>query len=235
MVKLILYALPFLAMFAPNMWVHYVFRKNDEHFSDMPFTAHEFGKKIIDESKLKDVSIESIKEGDHYDPTEKKVCIVKDRLDKKSITSISIVCHEIGHAIQDKENYPPLKWRNTLIKKSSDFQAIGALALFIVVPIFFAITKSIFITLIGAFVAFAFLSTNVFIHLVTLPLEFDASFKRALPILQKYVPKENLQQCKSVLKAAALTYVAGSIVSIFRMRRIFMLILPFIRMLLLRR
>ena len=48
MVKLILYALPFLAMFAPNMWVHYVFRKNDEHFSDMPFTAHEFGKKIID-------------------------------------------------------------------------------------------------------------------------------------------------------------------------------------------
>ena len=102
-------------------------------------------------------------------------------------------------------------------------------------PIFFAITKSIFITLIGAFVAFAFLSTNVFIHLVTLPLEFDASFKRALPILQKYVPKENLQQCKSVLKAAALTYVAGSIVSIFRMRRIFMMILPFIRMLLLRR
>ena len=54
MVKLILYALPFLAMFAPNMWVHYVFRKNDEHFSDMPFTAHEFGKKIIDEQELKE-------------------------------------------------------------------------------------------------------------------------------------------------------------------------------------
>ena len=70
MVKLILYALPFLAMFAPNMWVHYVCRKNDEHFSDMPFTAHEFGKKIIDEQELKDVSIESIKEEDHYDPNE---------------------------------------------------------------------------------------------------------------------------------------------------------------------
>ena len=109
MVKIILYALPFLAMFLPNMWVQYVFRKNDDHFSDMPFTAHEFGKKIIDEHELKDVSIKSIKEEDHYDPTEKKICIAKDRLDKKSITSISIVCHEIGHAMQDKESYPPLK------------------------------------------------------------------------------------------------------------------------------
>ena len=66
-------------------------------------------------------------------------------------------------------------------------------------------------------------------------VEFNASFKRALPILQKYVPKENLQQCKSVLKAAALTYVAGSIISIFKMRRIIIIIIPFIRMLLLRR
>ena len=112
---------------------------------------------------------------------------------------------------------------------------MGGILLFIVVPIFFAITKSIFITLLGAFIAFAFLSTNVFIHLVTLPVEFEASFKRALPILQKYVPKDNLKQCKSVLKAAALTYVAGSIISIFQMRRIIMIIIPFIRMLLLRR
>ena len=235
MLKIILYALPFLTLLAPNMWVQYVFRKYDKNLSDMPFTAHEFGKKIIDECKLRDVAIESIKQEDHYDPTDKKVRIVKDRLNKKSITSISIVCHEIGHAIQDKENYAPLKWRSTLIKKSSTFQAMGGILLFIVVPIFFAITKSIFITLLGAFIAFAFLSTNVFIHLVTLPVEFEASFKRALPILQKYVPKDNLKQCKSVLKAAALTYVAGSIISIFQMRRIIMIIIPFIRMLLLRR
>ena len=62
------------------------------------------------------------------------------------------------------------------------------------------------------------LSTNVLIHLITLPVEFDASFKRALPILQKYVPKENMKQCRSVLRAAAFTYLAQSIVSIFRLK-----------------
>ena len=60
--------------------------------------------------------------------------------------------------------------------------------------------------------------TNVLIHLITLPVEFDASFKRALPILQKFVPKENMKQCRSVLRAAALTYLAQSIVSIFRLK-----------------
>ena len=54
--------------------------------------------------------------------------------------------------------------------------------------------------------------------LITLPVEFDASFKRALPILQRYVPKENMRQCRSVLRAAAFTYLAQSIVSIFRLK-----------------
>ncbi len=62
------------------------------------------------------------------------------------------------------------------------------------------------------------LSTNVLIHLITLPVEFDASFKKALPILKKYVPKQNLHQCKSVLRAAAFTYLAQSIISIFRLK-----------------
>ena len=61
-------------------------------------------------------------------------------------------------------------------------------------------------------------STNVLIHLITLPTEIDASFKKALPILNKYVPKENLKQCRSVLTAAALTYLAASIRSIINLR-----------------
>ena len=61
------------------------------------------------------------------------------------------------------------------------------------------------------------LSTNVLIHLVTLPVEFDAS-NRALKVLEKYVPKKNIKQCRSVLRAAAFTYLAQSIVSIFRLK-----------------
>ena len=60
-----MYALPFLALFAPNLWVQFTFRKNDKHLSDMPFTGHEFGKKIIAQNELKNVEIESVKKGEH--------------------------------------------------------------------------------------------------------------------------------------------------------------------------
>ena len=144
--------------------------------------------------------------------------ISQDKLNKKSITSIAVVAHEIGHAIQDKENYKPLLLRQRLIEKTILFQRIGSFLLIIGLPSIFAITKSPFITFLAAILIMGCLSTNVVIHLITLPVEFDASFKRALPILQRYVPKENMRQCRSVLRAAAFTYLAQSIVSIFRLK-----------------
>jgi len=81
----------------------------------MPFNGLEFGKLILKEKGLSDVTIESTMEGDHYDPNEKKVRVKQDRLDNKSITAISVVCHEIGHAIQHNENYKPLERRQILL------------------------------------------------------------------------------------------------------------------------
>ena len=162
--------------------------------------------------------IEPFNKFDHYNPLEKKVRISEDKLHKKSITSIAVVAHEIGHAIQDKENYKPLLLRQKLIEKTIIFQRVGSFLLIIGLPSIFAITKSPFITFLAAILIMGCLSTNVVIHLITLPVEFDASFKRALPILQKYVPNENMRQCRSVLRAAAFTYLAQSIVSIFRLK-----------------
>ena len=184
----------------------------------MPFTGNQLGQKILQENNLENVLIEPIKQVDHYNPLKKKVHISEDKLHKKSITSIAVVAHEIGHAIQDKENYKPLLLRQKLIEKTMIFQRIGSFLLIIGLPSIFAITKSPFITFIAAIIIMGCLSTNVLIHLITLPVEFDASFKRALPILQKYVPKENMRQCRSVLRAAAFTYLAQSIVSIFRLK-----------------
>jgi len=184
----------------------------------MPFTGNQLGKKLLQENNLENVLIEPIKQVDHYNPLKKKVHISEDKLHKKSITSIAVVAHEIGHAIQDKENYKPLLLRQKLIEKTMIFQRIGSFLLIIGLPSIFAITKSPFITFIAAIIIMGCLSTNVLIHLITLPVEFDASFKRALPILQKYVPKENMRQCRSVLRAAAFTYLAQSIVSIFRLK-----------------
>ena len=184
----------------------------------MPFTGKELGLKLLKENKLDNVLIEPFKQVDHYNPLEKKVRISEEKLNKKSITSIAVVAHEIGHAIQDKENYKPLLLRQKLIEKTIIFQRVGSFLLIIGLPSIFAITKSPFITFLAAILIMGCLSTNVVIHLITLPVEFDASFKRALPILQKYVPNENMRQCRSVLRAAAFTYLAQSIVSIFRLK-----------------
>ena len=218
MIKLIFYFLPFLSLFLPSIWVSYVLKKNNEILPDMPFTGKELGLKLLKENKLDNVLIEPIKQVDHYNPLEKKVRISEEKLNKKSITSIAVVAHEIGHAIQDKENYKPLLLRQKLIEKTIIFQRVGSFLLIIGLPSIFAITKSPFITFLAAILIMGCLSTNVVIHLITLPVEFDASFKRALPILKKYVPNENMRQCRSVLRAAAFTYLAQSIVSIFRLK-----------------
>ena len=217
-IKIITFLLPLAVLFLPSLWVNYILKKNNSTLSDMPFTGKELGEKILSEYQLNNVSINPIKQLDHYNPKDKKIHISNDKLNKKSITSISVVAHEIGHAIQDKENYKPLQIRQNLIKKTEIFQRIGSIFLIIGLPSIFAITKSPIITLIAAIFIMGCLSTNVLIHLITLPVEFDASFKKALPILKKYVPKENMKQCKSVLRAAAFTYLAQSIISIFRLK-----------------
>ena len=218
MIKLLFYILPFIILFLPNIWVNYILKNNNRVLSDMPFTGNQLGKKILEEQKIYNVSIESIKQLDHYNPIKKKIHIGEDKLNKKSITSIAVVAHEIGHAIQDKENYKPLIIRQKLIEKTMIFQRLGSFLLIIGLPSIFTFTKSPLITFVAAMIIMGCLSTNVLIHLITLPVEFDASFKRALPILQKYVPKENMKQCRSVLRAAAFTYLAQSIVSIFRLK-----------------
>ena len=216
-------------MFIPSLWVNFILKKYNKTLPDMPFTGKELGNKILEEQKLNNVSINPIKQLDHYNPIDKKIHISNDKINKKSITSIAVVAHEIGHAIQDKENYKPLKLRQNLIEKTMIFQRIGSFLLIIGLPSIFAFTKSPFITFIAALVIMGCLTTNVLIHLITLPVEFDASFKRALPILTKYVPKENMHQCKSVLRAAALTYLAQSIVSIFRLKVILVSILSILK------
>ena len=229
MIKLFFYILPFLVLFLPSLWVNYILKKYNKILPNMPFTGKELGKMILEEQNLTNVSINPIKQLDHYNPIDKKIHISDDKLNKKSITSIAVVTHEIGHAIQDKENYKPLKLRQSLIEKTMIFQRIGSFLLIIGLPSIFAFTKSPFITLIAAIIIMGCLSTNVLIHLITLPVEYDASFKRALPILKKYVPKENMFQCRSVLRAAALTYLAQSIVSIFRLKIIIVSIISILK------
>ena len=144
MIKLFYYIVPFAILFLPSLWVNYILKKYNKVLSDMPFTGRELGIKILEQYKINNVSINPIKQLDHYNPKEKKIHISTDKLDKKSITSIAVVAHEIGHAIQDKEKYKPLILRQSLIEKTMIFQRIGSFLLIIGLPSIFAFTKSPF-------------------------------------------------------------------------------------------
>lgn len=221
---MILYFIIFLLLSVfPMLWLNYVFNKNDKILINMPFNGQEFGNLILEEKGLNNVLIEETSVGDHYDLNEKKVKILNDRLNKKSLTSISIICHEIGHAIQHQENYKPLKNRTIIVKSTSWITQIGNSILLIGIPLIFAtgatslIKTSLIIVLISLII-------GVFIHIITLDVEFDASFNRAMPIIKEKIPEEYHNACRSVLLAAAFTYVVGTIRNFISLRYIWLLL-----------
>ena len=213
----------FILFVAPIIWYNYIFKKNDKILINMPFNGFEFGRELLQEHNLDDVKIESTKLGDHYDLINKKVMVLEDRLKKKSLTSITIICHEIAHAIQHKENYKPLKRRNVIIKSTAWITQLGSGILLIGFPIIFATGSYGFIKICLA-VAGLSLLISALIHIITLDVEIDASFNKAYPIIKQKVPAEYHQACRSILLAAALTYVIGVFRSFFSLRFIWMLI-----------
>ena len=213
----------FILFVAPVIWYNYIFKKNDKVLINMPFTGLEFGRELLQEHNLNDVQIEGTKLGDHYDLINKKVMVLEDRLGKKSLTSITIICHEIAHAIQHKENYKPLKRRNVIIRNTSWITQLGSGILLIGFPIIFATGSYGFIKICLAIAAFSLL-ISALIHIITLDVEIDASFNKAYPIIKQKVPAEYHEACRSILLAAALTYVIGVFRSFFSLRFIWLLI-----------
>ena len=203
----------------PVIWINYVFKKNDEILPNMPFNGIEFGNQLIKELELKDVCLEKTLIGDHYDLDQRKVKVGEDRLRKKSLTSISIICHEIGHAIQHAENYTPLITRTKLVKNTLWINKISFAVIYIGLPIIFAtgylplIKVCILLILLSLFV-------GVVIHLVTLEVELDASFNKAMPIIKKKIPAVYHDSCRSILRAAAFTYVVGVFKNLISLRMI---------------
>ena len=213
----------FILFVAPIIWYNYIFKKNDKVLINMPFTGFEFGRELLQEHNLNDVQIEGTKLGDHYDLINKKVMVLEDRLGKKSLTSITIICHEIAHAIQHKENYKPLERRNVIIRNTSWITQLGSGILLIGFPIIFATGSYGFIKICLAIAAFSLL-ISALIHIITLDVEIDASFNKAYPIIKQKVPAEYHEACRSILLAAALTYVIGVFRSFFSLRFIWLLI-----------
>ena len=217
-----------LIVLAPSLWLKYTFKKNDHILTEMPFNPKELGDQILDELQINGVAFETTKTFDHYDPEKKSVRLIGDRFERKSLTAISIICHEIGHAIQDHENYKPLRQRTDIIKKTSWLSRLSNTLMLFAVP---AVLATGAYSLLKICVIIILISTliGLFTHLITLEVELDASFNRAMPILKENVPSEYIDQCKKVLNAAALTYVANSIIRVLSLRNFFFIFLRLLK------
>lgn len=219
---IILLVILVLISFVPQWWTKKILAKHSKPHPEIPGSGSQFAEHLIKQQGLTGVTVEEIPAnsaiGDHYDPTSKTVRLSSQNFHSNSLTAIVTAAHEIGHAIQDHENYEPLKTRTQLIQRSAFLQKFSSLAL-IATPILIPLMKTPIIGLITFAAGFIAMGIPVLIHLSTLPVETDASFKRAMPILQQgnYLNKQDLKRAKSILNACAMTYVSASFASLFNL------------------
>lgn len=181
-------------------------------------SGFDVARKILDANGLSNVKIleTSGELTDHYNPTNKTVTLSSDIYRNTSIASVSVAAHECGHAIQDKKGYVFLRVRNKIVPIVNLASKIGYIA--ILIGLFTSWIKFLWI---GIFLEFIIL----FFQLLTLPVEFNAS-DRALHQIYKLgiVDKKERKQCKGMLTAAALTYVAGVASAILQILRLVLMV-----------
>lgn len=207
-------------LFGPQLWVSWVMQRHHRPRDDFPGTGAEFARHLINRLQLTGVSVEQTPRGDHYDPRSKTVRLTPDKFDGKTLTAITVAAHEVGHALQDAMGYRLLKHREILIRLSTVIQQFGN-ALIIGIPLITAATRSPVSGMLLLAAAVASFGAAALVHLVTLPVELDASFKRALPILEagRYLDPPDRKAARQILRAAAFTYVAASLASLLNLWR----------------
>ncbi|MGJ3264554.1 MAG: zinc metallopeptidase [Salinarimonas sp.] len=210
------------AIFLPQWWVRTIMRRHAVERADLPGTGGELARHLLDLARLAEVRVELAPPGgDHYDPVDKVVRLSPDNHDGRSITAVAVAAHEASHAMQDADGDRLLATRLKLAGSIRSIEIAAALVLALA-PLVMLVVKSPALLVLQIGVAVALLGSRVLVHLLTLPVELDASFARALPILEKggYLEKADLPKAKSVLRAAALTYVASALVSLLDIARL---------------
>ena len=182
-------------------------------------SGYDVAREILDRNGLSNVLIlETQGElSDHYDPSNKTVKLSHDIYNGKTIAAVSVASHECGHAIQDKEGYTFLRFRNSIVPIVNFSSKIG----YIAIMVGFALSM---VNLVWIGVAFELII--LLFQLVTLPVEFNAS-SRALKKIVEYgiVDKEEHSGAKKMLTSAALTYVAGVLSTLMEILRLALMII----------
>ena len=173
----------------------------------------EVARKILDNAGLDNVHVVEVKGQltDHYDPKQKVVRLSTDIFHGTSVASVAVAAHECGHAIQDKDNYSFMRIRASLVPMVNFVNKFGYLATII------GLLAGIFDVII---VGIVMLLATLLFQVVTLPVEFNASSRAKDIIRDLNLASESEQEgVEKMLSAAAFTYVAGVINTLFQLLR----------------
>lgn len=207
-------------IFLPGVWVQRVLARYSMPADRYAGSGAQLARHLLDKYDLQNVAVEETDAGDHYDPNDKAVRLTPDKYSGHSLTAITVAAHEVGHALQDKDDYKPLRYRSNLVLVAQKFEKLGA-GILMVSPFMGALTRAPGLGVLMFLGGLMTLGTATMVHLVTLPTEFDASFNRALPILKehKILKAVDKPHARKILKAAALTYVSASLMSLLNVAR----------------
>lgn len=208
------------AVVIPQFWVQHTLRRHAADRPDLPGTGAELARHLLNRFDMPGVEVEITERGDHYDPATKTVRLLKQHHDGKSLSAVAVAAHEVSHAIQHARGEPMLELRQQLAGLAL-WTDRAAGVFFIAAPFLAALARTPLALVVVIGIGIALLAVRVVATLVTLPVELDASFAKALPILKdgKYLSDEDMPAARSVLRAAALTYLAGALISLVNLAR----------------
>lgn len=218
-----LYALALVALAAlvigPGLWARHMLERygREEYFSG---TGIDLARILVEDLRLHGVRVETTDKGDHYDPVEKVVRLNPATAGRRSLTAVVVAAHEIGHAMQDQSGDGLLRLRTALVRAGVWAERIGAAAV-MVAPLLGAALQVPVVGRLMLAAVVCVLGIPVLVHLVTLPVEIDASFSRALPVLRsgRYIPPEDEAAARRILTACALTYLSQALAGMFNVLR----------------
>ena len=200
------------------------FKKYSKIRNRRNLTGAEAARRMLDYNGLQDVRINAIRGNltDHYNPKNRTLNLSESVYGVNSVAAVSVACHEAGHALQHAKGYTPLKLRNSIVPVVN-FASTLAWPM-VIIGIFLLYAGSYGIGSFGLLLIdigiIAFCAVVVF-HLVTLPVEFNAS-RRAIDKMEELglVAAEDIPGSKKVLRAAALTYVAALATAVANLLRL---------------
>lgn len=217
---LILMVIGGLLVFLPQIWVKNTFGKFVEIRTSGGYTGKQVARRILDEHGLSQVAVESV-EGtlsDHYDPAQRVVRLSPEVYQGHSIASVAVAAHECGHAIQHAKGFYPVVIRSAMVPMVNLGSNLGPLLLMAAVMLgaFSHAAPSMALTI--AWTGVMLYGAAVAFHLVTLPVELDAS-GRALKVLQNngYLTQDEMSGAREVLTAAAFTYIATALYALMEL------------------